>query len=607
MRQAKWVWNQMKGFQKRYIFFLILAMVPMIMQLVNPLITRQIVDEVVMKIPGHEANLQPLIDKLIRLVILMVAFMAVRTFVWRFAIIGIENCGQRFLWSFKNRMFDKLQNLDRYYYKNNETGDLMTRLTSDAEMGKQGIVALLRGFLECFVLYTATTIFMLSKNVVLTLSLMVFTPIIFVVTFRYSKTAHPYYVALRAKLSKLNSNAQENIEANRVVKAFAREDYEEDKFNKKNDDYRKANVTASYVWLRFYPAVEGFSQALPIMVLVIGGIFLMQGKISSGTFLAFNSLCWTLATPMRNLGMLVNDTQRFFASIDKLIDLSNAEPHVKNKEGELVEKDRFKGKIEFRDVSVKLENTDVLEHVNLTIRPGETIAVMGPTGSGKTTMINCINRFIDVTDGALLIDDVDVRDYDLQVLRKNIGIANQDVFLFSDTVHSNISFGKTELSNPEVERFAKTARADFVWQMEHGFDTMVGERGTGLSGGQKQRLALARAIAITPSILVLDDTTSAVDMNTETVIQNNLDRLQEHATRIIIAQRFSSAMRADRIVILDKGRITEVGPHKELIYKHGYYTDIYLLQKGLRSLEEDEALQKEKRAKEVSEDGKEQV
>jgi len=435
----------MKGYRARYVFSVVVLMIPIIMQLQNPIISQMIVDQVILKIPEYKGDMQELIDRLIRLLAWMVSLMVIRTIVWRFGIVSIERCGQRFLYDFKKKMFHKLQNLDRGFYKRNETGDLMTRLTSDAEMGKHGIVALLRGFMECFTLYIATTVYMFSKDVTLTLGLMVFTPIIFVVTFRFSKTARPYYMRLREKLSRMNSNAQENIEANRVIKAFAREDYEKRKFRERNEDFRQANIKASFVWLRFYPAIEGFSQALPIVVLVMGGIFLMNGRITAGTFLAFNSLCWTLAAPMRNMGMLVNDTQRFMASIDKLIELDAAEPTVSNKEGELVETDKLEGRIEFRDVSVKLEHTDVLEHVTFTIQPGETVALMGPTGSGKTTMINCINRFIDVTGGAVLIDDIDVRDYDLDVLRKNIGIANQDVFLFSDTINRNIAFGNSTL------------------------------------------------------------------------------------------------------------------------------------------------------------------
>lgn len=581
MYQIKWVWEKMKGYQKRYMFLIILNMVPQILMLVNPMITQKIVDEVLYRIPESQGKMEPLITKLVWLVILMIACTTARTLIRYFAMVGLEECGQRFLREVKDEIYGKLQRQDRSFFKGHQTGDLMTRVTGDIEMGKHGIVHLFRGFLECIVLYCASACYMFTKDVALTLSLMVFTPFILFVTYKYAHCARPYYSALRQKLSVLNSDAQENIEGNRVVKAFTREQYEQEKFRKKNKDFRDANLEASFVWLRYYPAIEGFSQALPVMVLLLGGIFLMTGRISGGTFLAFNSLCWTLAAPMRSLGMLLNDTQRFYPSIEKVIELCSARPDIKDRDGELVRKERLDGEIEFRDVSVRLEHSDVLEHVSLKIAAGETVAIMGTTGAGKSSMINCISRMIDVTGGCVLIDGVDVRDYALDTLRKNIGVASQEVFLFSDTIGRNISFGNTGLGEEEIEQFAKKAKADFVWGLEEGFSTLVGERGTGLSGGQKQRLSLARALAVKPPILILDDTTSAVDMETETAIQENLENLGFTCTKIIIAQRVFSARKADKIVILEKGRIVECGTQKELLDKNGYFADIYRLQKGL--------------------------
>lgn len=583
MSQVKWVWKQMKGFQRRYIICMFLVIVLQVMSLINPMITREIVDGVLYKIPEYEGNMEPLIRKLEVLVAALIGCTVLRVSIFYFSIVGAEDCGQKFLYGIKKEIYSRLQRQDRAFYKAHQTGDLMTRVTGDAEMGKHGIVHLFRGFLECAVLYAVSIIYMFTQNVTLTLALMVFTPFIFIVTYRFAKAAHPHYVDLREKLSGLNSNAQENIEGNRIVKAFTREEYEKEKFREKNRDFRNSNLEASFVWLRYYPAIEGFSQALPLTVLFLGGYFLMSGRITSGVFLAFNSMCWTLTVPMRNIGMLLNDAQRFLASIDKVIELFEAEPSIKDREGVLVNKDRLEGKIEFRDVSVQLEHSDILEHVNLTIQPGETVAIMGSVGSGKTTMINCISRFIDVTEGQVLLDDIDVRDYGLDTLRRNIGVANQDVFLFSDTVDRNIAFGNTKMRRWEIERFARRAKADFIWEMDEGFETLIGERGTGLSGGQKQRLALARALAVKPPILILDDTTSAVDMETETSIQENLESLDFTCTKIIIAQRVFSVRNADKIVILDKGRIVEYGTQEELLKKNGYFAEIYLLQKGYSS------------------------
>ena len=583
----------MKGFRKKYLVCLVLALIPQILVTLNPMFTQKIVDDVLYQLPSHEGNVEPLIRELTWLVGLMIVCTAARTVMRYFGMVGLEDCGQKFLYSVKEQIYGKLQRQDRAFYKQHQTGDLMTRVTGDVEMGKHGIVNLSRGFLECVVLYGASSVYMFSKDVLLTLSLMVFTPLIFVVTYKFARSARPYYKDLRERLARLNSNAQENIEGNRIVKAFTREDYEIEKFRKKNKEFRDANLKASFVWLRYYPAIESFSQALPLMVVLVGGYFLMNGRITSGTFLAFNSLCWTLAAPMRTLGMLINDTQRFYASMDKVIDLYEATPDIKNKEGELVKKDRLLGEIEFRNVSVQLEHSDILEHVDLHIHPGETVAVMGATGSGKTTLVNCISRFIDVTEGQVLLDGVDVRDYDLDVLRRNIGVANQDVFLFSDTISHNIAFGNSSLPKWEIERVARRAKADFVWSMDQGFYTMIGERGTGLSGGQKQRLALARALAVKPPILILDDTTSAVDMETETMIQENLEALDFACTKIIIAQRVFSARTADKVVILDKGQIVEYGTPKELLQKNGYFAEIYLLQTGFNCVED--ALKEETR------------
>ncbi len=354
-----------------------------------------------------------------------------------------------------------------------------------------------------------------------------------------------------------------------------------EKFDEKNKDYRDANIKASLTWQQYFPAIEGLSQALSISVLLVGGWFMMEGRITAGTFMAFNSLCWTLCQPMRMLGMLMNDTQRFFASINKVIELYYSQPDIKNPPDALVKKEPVKGKIRFENVSLSMHGSRVLKNINLEINEGETVAIMGATGSGKTTLINCIPRFVDVTSGKVLVDDVDVREYELNTLRKNIGLASQDVFLFSDTVDGNIAYGNLGLTEKETAHFAKLAAVDFIDKMTDGFDTIIGERGTGLSGGQKQRIALARALAVRPPILILDDTTSALDLETEKYIQQSLRELDFPCTKIMVAQRISTTRQADKIVILNNGSITEMGTHEELLAQKGYYYDVFCLQNGI--------------------------
>lgn len=279
--------------------------------------------------------------------------------------------------------------------------------------------------------------------------------------------------------------------------------------------------------------------------------------------------------------MLLNDLQRFFASIDKVIELSYSYPDIKNPKNPVKKEGKLQGAVSFQNVSVSMHGTPVLKNINLDIHPGETVAIMGSTGSGKTTLINCISRFLDVTQGKVLVDGIDVKQYDLNTLRKGIGLASQDVFLFSDTIDGNIAYGDLSLTEDEVHEFASLASADFVESTSDGFDTLIGERGTGLSGGQKQRIALARALAVRPSILILDDTTSAVDLETEKIIQHNLRNLDFPCTKIMVAQRISTTKGADKIVVMDKGEIIECGTHEELLKQKGYYYEVYALQNGI--------------------------
>ncbi len=549
------------------------------MQLINPVITQRIVDEVVMKIPGAE-SIEPLISTLVTLIIVMILFTLLRTALGYLSLVTYEDCAQKFLYRVRGVCFKNLQKQDMNFYDNNRTGDLMTRMTGDMDMVRHVISYVTRMFIDCFSLFAATTVYMLSKDVWFTLSLLVVTPFIFLVTRKFSKTVKPLYIDLRERLSRLNSNAQENISGNRVVKAFAREEYEKEKFEEKNREYKDANLKASLTWIHYFPMVEGLSQAMSLAVLIVGGIFMINGRISSGTFMAFNSLSWTLSNPMRTLGMLLNDLQRFFASASKIIELYYAQPDIKNPQ-KAIAPQTISGNIKFEDVSLKLHGSVVLDHINLDIKAGETVAIMGSTGSGKTTLISCINRFRDITSGKLTIDGVPVKKFDLKTLRHNIGVANQDVFLFSDTIDGNIAYGDLSLSEEEVRHFADLAAADFIDKTEDGYDTIVGERGMGLSGGQKQRIALARALAVKPPILILDDTTSAVDLETEKYIQNSLRNLEYPCTKIIIAQRISTTKSADKIIIMDKGRIVEEGTHEELVRQGGYYSEVFALQNGL--------------------------
>ena len=581
MFQLKWVWRHLQGVRKRYIFALCSTAVLSVMALGNSMITATIMDTVFQPLANSGVVTEEVVQHLIFLVALLIGFTLFRTSFQYLSIMTYETCSQKLIFKLRRELYQNMQEQDQDFFSRVRTGDLMTRLTGDLDMVRFAVAWVIRQLIDCSVLFLTTSIVFLVTDWLFALSMLVVTPIIFALTYAFSKRVHPLYVDLRERLSQLNTCAQENISGNRVVKAFAREDYEINKFDQKNQDYMKANTKASLLWLKYSPYIDTLSQALSIAVLLVGGGFLISGRITIGTFTLFNSLTWTLTNPMRMLGMHLNDLQRFFASAGKIIELYYAKSTITTRPDAKKVESRVKGQVDFEDVSLSLHGAPVLSHINLHIQPGETVAIMGPTGSGKTSLVSLLPRFYDVTSGNLTIDGTPVRMYDLNGLRHAIGIATQDVFLFSDTVDGNIAYGDTSLSEDEVKRYAKMADVDFAEKLPDGFDTLIGERGTGLSGGQKQRIALARALAVKPSILILDDTTSAVDLETEKYIQDQLAHLDFPCTKIIVAQRISTTKRADKIVILDKGRVVDVGTHAELSQKPGYYREVFLLQNGM--------------------------
>jgi ATP-binding cassette subfamily B protein len=329
--------------------------------------------------------------------------------------------------------------------------------------------------------------------------------------------------------------------------------------------------------------------SLSIILLLCGGIFMINQHLTMGQYVAISGLLWAVSNPMRNMGNYVNDWHRFMASAGKIIEIYYEAPKIIDREDSTEDSDKLEGDIEFRNVSYSIDGKPILKNLNFKINKGETVVIMGSTGSGKTSLINLIPRFSDATEGEVLVDGKNVRMHKLHTLRSNISIATQDVLLYSDTIDSNIAFGNSKLEEEYVKRCAELAAAsDFIEKLPLKYDTIVGERGVGLSGGQKQRISLARALAVKPAILILDDTTSAVDMETEAFIQHSLgEELDFPCTKIIIAQRISSSKNADKIIILEDGEITDIGTHAELISHDGYYRQIYELQSGINCAAEE--------------------
>lgn len=575
----RWLWSNLRGYRGRYITAMILTVICQSMYIVTPMMSQRIVDTFIAPPDGAEIiKAQP--DLLIYMVAAMVGFTLLRTCITYCSGMLYESTSQAVVYRVRKKLYDNINMQDATFYHTHRTGDIMTRMSGDMDMVRHSVAWIIKTVLESLVLFIVSVVYFFSMDPLTAVCLIALTPVIFIASFVFKRKVRPMYVNLREKLSQMNTLAEENISGNRVVKAFAREEYEIRRFDEKSREYSEANKAAALKWMDFFPTIEITAQALSVIQLVVGGIFAVSGRITVGEFTAFAGLIWTLANPMRNIGTIINDFQRFSASANKIIELYYGRTKIADREDAIELTERIKGDIEFRNVSFSYGKTRVLHDINLKINAGETVAIMGATGSGKTTLTELIARIYDVEDGQVLVDGNDVRMMKLKQLRGGIGVATQDVLLYSDTVEGNIAFGNVGMSDEEVVKCAETADADgFIRKLSEGYQTIVGERGVGLSGGQKQRIALARAVAVKPSILILDDTTSAVDLETETRIQESLRNLDFNCTKIIIAQRISSAKDADKIVILKDGTISDIGTHEELIGREGYYKEVYELQR----------------------------
>ncbi|OJU17214.1 MAG: hypothetical protein BGN88_03940 [Clostridiales bacterium 43-6] len=569
MFQIRFVWKNLKGRRIFFIIGILLSAIASIPVFVNPYLTKVLVDDV---IKGGKK------DWLIPILLIMCGVVLSVSVIRFFRVLFLEWASQFMLLRIRKHLFTNLQYQEMRFFDRNRSGDIITRITGDLDLVRHICAWTVYQFTDSVVMFAASVIFLFSLSIPLTLSLLAVLPFLAIAIRVFMKKVRPLYQQLRFKLSELNTAAQENIAGNRVVKAFAREEYEKEKFDRKSLEFKEASLKAVYTNQKIQPFMEFIGQSMTIITVLVGGLFVINGSISIGTLFAFSGLTWALAQPIRTLSTLLNDVQRFSASADKIIELYYARPTIVDRHDAVDTTDRIRGKVEFKNVSFRFDNLQVLSDISFVAEPGETVAIMGPTGSGKTTLIALLARFYDVQHGEVTIDDVDVRKWRVSKVRSSVAISTQDVFLYSDTVDGNIAYGNPELSEEKVIEYAKSACAHgFINKMEDGYNTVIGERGVGLSGGQRQRIALARALAVEPPILILDDTTSAVDMETESYIQNELRSLKFPCTKFIIAQRISSVKDADKIIILDKGTI-QIGTHETLAATNKFYREICELQ-----------------------------
>lgn len=571
MGYIRWFLSFLKKYRVRMIVGLILVFITSLLVLINPQISGMIVDEV---IEGQHY------EKLGILLLIMIGVTLVRSLLRFTFLMCFESSSQGLVYDMREEAYRKLMKEDFNFFNKNRTGDLMSRQTGDMDAVRHMVSHVIYFSFENILVFLMALVMIFSVNVKMALCMLIVLPFTLAVTLSQRRHIKPTFDRVRDCFSSLNAFAQETIAGNRVVKAFAKEDYELEKFDRENDGYRDAQLNAASIWMKYIPMFEILSQCLTIILMIMGGFMVIDGEMTIGNMVTVNGYLWMLNSPLRQAGWIINDLQRFLTAIEKIYKVYTTEPDIKQPE-HVVEKRKLKGSVTFDHVNYYTNDDTVLKDISFHVEPGQTVGIIGATGSGKSSLINLICRFYDVNQGSVLVDDIDVRNLDLQTLRGNIGIAMQDVFLFSDTIEGNIAYGNPDCTFEQVQAAAKIANADeFIREMPEGYDTIIGERGVGLSGGQKQRISLARAILKDPSIIILDDTTSAIDMETESMIQNELKKISDERTVFIIAHRISSIIHADQILVLDNGRLVERGTHEQLLAKKGYYSTVFHHQYG---------------------------
>lgn len=474
----------------------------------------------------------------------------------------------------KQDLLDHIQSLSFGYFDSMNTGELMSRINEDVENIWRTISFGLRLFVENIIYFVLTTVILFYTSWQLAAaSILIMAPIAFIAV-KFEKKIGESYGKLSDQAAVINTSAQEDIAGVRLVKAFAREKHEIMKFLGNKTNY-ELNMEQSRIVGKYFPQIELLTNISTIIMIILGGIFVIWGKFSIGTLVAFSMYINNLIWPMRNLGWLTNMLAQNSASSKKIFEILDTEPTIKNSP-EAISPAAIKGHIVFENVSFKYNEEEVLKNISLDITPGSTVAIMGTTGSGKSSIINLVGRYYDIQEGSITIDGIDIKNIDLKALRSNMAIVPQDTFLFSDSISQNIKMGNRNASMEQIVKACENACAiEFINELEEGFETMIGERGVGLSGGQKQRLSIARALVKNASIMILDDATSALDMDTEYELLKNLHKLENQATTFIIAHRISAVKNADQILYVENGEIVEKGNHEQLLAQRGKYYDIY--------------------------------
>ncbi len=527
------------------------------------------------------ARLQLALDSplqlLINAAILILLFSLARGFFAFGQAFMSEKLGQFGAYDLRNDLFAKISKLSFSYHDRQRTGELMVRATDDVEKVRLYISQSLLVTGQAFILLGSTLVILFITNWRLALVMVPILPIVLAVFMFFGSVAQRMFMNIQQMLSTLNSILQENVAGIQVVKTYVRERTEQARFGKAANDHMHFSLRMNRFMSFMFPFVFLVANLALVAVTYFGGRMIIANELSLGQWSKFSLYVTYIIFPLGQFGFILSQAAQGSASASRIFEILETDIEVKNRPGALPLA-ALQGKVEFRDVTFQYfaDGDPVLDHVSFTAAPGETIAILGATGSGKSTIINLLPRFYDVTQGQILVDDQDIRDVTLDSLRSQIGIVLQETILFSGTVRENIAFGRPDASQAQIEAAATAAAAhDFIQELPEGYDTDVAERGTSLSGGQKQRIAIARALLLNPAILILDDSTSSVDLQTEKRLQQALDTLMEGRTSFVIAQRISTVRNASRILVLDKGRLVGQGTHAELMESHELYAEIF--------------------------------
>lgn len=564
-----WIWTYVRRYRFLMLIGLSLSVIVAALNMINPLITGNIVDKV---IQGGQYSI------LLKLILIMICTTVGKSILRYTYQVIFEHCSQNVILKMRQDLYAHIQTLDFSWYDSSHTGNVMTLLTSDLDKVRHFVAWVLYQILENSLIYIFSIITLSSINWKLTLAFMVIAPPVLLLINKFKIKIKPAHMAVRDQFAVLNTRVGENIEGNRVVKAFVREKYEISKFDVENEKYQDVSVKNADVRVKYTPWIEALCGILPVILILFGGYLVINNQMTIGQLVTFNGLMWAFTQPINMFGILVDNTQNYAASKDRLFELWNAESKIKNttEKTPVTKNESITGNVQFKNVCFSYNEVPVLKNVNFEIESGKTVGILGPTGSGKSTLANLLCRYYDVSSGEILIDGINVKDYDLQYLRRNVGITMQEAFLFSDTIEGNIAFADIEADFSEVEKASELARVkEFIGDVTDGYDTIVGERGVGLSGGQKQRIALARLFLANPKIMILDDTTSAVDNDTEKKIRESIKLQSKGHTTFIISHRVSSFEDADIIIVLENGAVTQYGTHSELIAQDGYYKQVW--------------------------------